>query len=104
MHPDTADTALVFKAPKSGEITCEYSIALASGEGDGVIFYILRNGEKVEIGDARNGGILVTYDTPADGSIILTVAEGDEIAFVINKNIVTSYDSTVAAVIIEYKS
>ncbi len=104
IHPDTADTALVFKTPKSGEITCEYSFAPTSDEGDGVIFYILHNGEKVEIGDARNGGILATCDTPAEGSITLTVAEGDEIAFVINKNIATSYDSTVAAVVIEYKS
>lgn len=104
MHPDNADTALVFKAPKGGEIACEYSFALASDEGDGVIFYILHNGEKVEIGDARNGGILATCDTPAEGSITLTVAEGDEIAFVINKNNSTAFDSTVASVVIEYKS
>ena len=104
MHPDNADTALVFIAPKGGEITCEYSFALASDEGDGVIFYILHNGEKVEIGDARNGGILATCDTPAEGSITLTVAEGDEIAFVINKNNSTAFDSTVASVIIEYES
>ncbi|MBQ9779522.1 MAG: beta-galactosidase [Clostridia bacterium] len=102
MHPDAADTALIFKAPKEGEITCEFSLALASGDGDGVIFYIQHNGEKVKIGDARNDGILVTYDAPADGTVTLTIAEGDEIAFVINKNSTTSYDSTAASVIIEY--
>lgn len=103
MHPDNADTALAFKAPAGGEITCEFSLSMASGEGDGVIFYILHNGEEVKIGDARNNGILVTYDTPADGSLTLTVAEGDEIAFVINKNKTTAYDSTGISVIVEYK-
>ncbi len=103
MHPDSADTALVFKVPKAGEITCEFSLSLASGEGDGVIFYILHNGEEVKIGDARNDGILVTYAEPADGEVTLTVAEGDEIAFVINKNSGTSYDSTAVSVIVEYK-
>lgn len=102
IHPDAADTALMFTAPKSGEITCEYSFSLASGEGDGVIFYILHNGDEVKIGDARNDGLSVTYDAPADGEVTLTVAEGDEIAFVINKNSTTSYDSTAASVIIEY--
>ena len=103
MHPDNADTALAFKAPAGGEITCEFSLSMASGEGDGVIFYILHNGEEVKIGDARNNGILVTYDQPTDGSLTLTVAEGDEIAFVINKNKTTAYDSTGISVIVEYK-
>ncbi|MBE6558063.1 MAG: hypothetical protein E7661_03510 [Ruminococcaceae bacterium] len=103
MHPDNADTALVFKAPTGGEITCEFSLSMASGEGDGVNFYILHNGEEIKIGDARNDGILITYDAPADGTITLTVAEGDEIAFVINKNKTTAYDSTGISVIVEYK-
>ncbi len=103
MHPDAADTALVFTAPKTGEITCEFSLSLASGEGDGVIFYILHNGEEVKIGNARNDGILVTYAEPIDGEVTLTVAEGDEIAFVINKNSSTAYDSTAVSVMIEYK-
>ena len=103
MHPDNADTALIFKAPESGELACDFSLSLASGEGDGVIFYILHNGEEVKIGDARNDGILVTYDQPTDGSLTLIVAEGDEIAFVINKNKTTAYDSTGISVIVEYK-
>lgn len=104
IHPDAADTALLFTAPKSGEITCEYSFSLASGEGDGVILYILHNGDEVKIGESRNGGILVTHGALADGEVTLTVAEGDEIAFVINKNSTTSYDSTAASVIIEYNA
>lgn len=103
MHPDNADTALIFKAPTSGEITCEFGLSLASGEGDGIIFYILHNGEKVKIGDARNDGILVTYAEPADGKTTLTVAEGDEIAFIINKNSSTAYDSTAVSIMIEYE-
>ncbi len=102
MHPDTEDAALVFKAPKDGEIVCSYSFASASDQGDGVILYIQHNGEEVSIGDARNGGILITAATPVDGSVTLTVSEGDEIAFIINKNKTTSYDATSAAVSVEY--
>ncbi|MBQ3507288.1 MAG: beta-galactosidase [Clostridia bacterium] len=103
MHPDAEDAALVFKAPQDGEVVCTYSLAVASEQSDGVIFYILHNGEEVTIGEERNGGILVTAATPADGEITLTVAEGDEIAFIINKNKFNSYDATAAAVSVEYK-
>lgn len=103
MHPDTTDAALVFKAPKAGTITCLYSFSSASDQGDGVILYITHNGEAVEIGSEKNGGLLITYGSPADGEITLTVAEGDEIAFIINKNKVNSYDATSVAVSVEYK-
>ena len=103
MHPDSVDAALVFKAPKAGEITCTYSFASASYQGDGVILSIKHNGETVEIGNEKNGGLLITYGSPADGEITLTVAEGDEIAFIINKNKVNAYDATSVAVSVEYK-
>lgn len=103
MHPDTTDAALVFKAPKAGEITCLYSFASASDQGDGVILYIQHNGEKVEIGEAKNGGILITHGSPADGEITLTVAEGDEIAFVINRNGSNSFDATDTSVTVSYQ-
>ena len=103
MHPDTTDAALVFKAPKAGEITCTYGFVSASDQGDGVILYIKHNGEKVEIGDEKNGGLLVTYGSPADGEITLTVAEGDEIAFIINRNGTNAFDATDTSVSISYK-
>lgn len=103
MHPDAADTALVFTAPENGTVTCSYSLGLASAEGDGVIFYILHNGETVEIGEEKNGGALVTQAQPADGELVLTVAAGDEIAFLINKNGTTSYDSTAVSFTVEYQ-
>ena len=103
MHPDAEDAALVFKAPKAGEITCTYSFAVVSEQSDGVLLYIRHNGEEVTIGDARNGGILIKNGSPADGEITLVVAEGDEIAFIINKNATNSYDATNTAVSVEYK-
>ena len=103
MHPDAVDVALVFKAPKEGEVVCSYGFSVISDQSDGVILYIQHNGEKLEIGDAKNGGILVTHGNPADGEITLKVAAGDEIAFIINKNATTSYDATSAAVSISYK-
>jgi hypothetical protein len=103
MHPDAVDAALVFKAPKAGEITCTYSFAVVSEQSDGVILYIRHNGETLEIGDAKNGGLLITHGAPADGEITLTVAEGDEIAFVINRNGTNSFDATDTAVSVLYK-
>ena len=103
MHPDTLDAALVFKAPRAGEITCLYSFASASDQGDGVILYMERNGQKVEIGSEKNGGVLVTYGTPADGELTLTVAEGDEIAFIINRNKSNSFDATDTSVTVAYQ-
>ena len=102
MHPDTVDAALVFKAPKAGEITCLYSFASASDQGDGVVLYIQHNGKKIEIGDVKNGGLLITYDSPADGELTLTVAEGDEIAFIINRNNSTAFDATDTSVSVAY--
>ncbi len=103
MHPDATDAALVFKASKAGEVVCSYSFAVASEQSDGVILYIRHNGNEVAIGEERDGGLLITPSSPADGEITLTVAEGDEIAFIINKNKVNSYDATSAAVSVEYK-
>ena len=103
MHPDTADAALVFKAPKAGEITCLYSFTSASDQGDGVILSIKHNGQKIEIGNEKNGGLLVTYGSPADGEITLTVAEGDEIAFIINRNGTNAFDATDTAVTVVYQ-
>ena len=101
MHPDTADTALVFTAPKDGQITCTYHLSVSSPDGDGVIFYMMKNDESVAIGDARNGGILVTYDALGEGAVTLTVKAGDKIAFIINKNQSMSYDSTAVSLTVE---
>lgn len=103
MHPDTTDAALVFKVPKAGEITCLYSFASASDQGDGVILSIKHNGKTVEIGSEKNGGLLITYGSPADGEITLTVAEGDEIAFIINRNGSNSFDATDTSVTVSYQ-
>lgn len=103
MHPDTSDVALVFKAPKAGTVTCLYSFAAASDQGDGVILYIKHNGQKIEIGNEKNGGLLITYGSPADGEITLTVAEGDEIAFIINRNGSNAFDATDTSVTVAYR-
>ena len=103
MHPDTVDAALVFKAPKAGTVTCHYSFASASDQGDGVILYIKHNGERIEVGNEKNGGLLITYGSPADGEITLTVAEGDEIAFIINRNGSNAFDATDTSVTVAYQ-
>ena len=102
MHPDGVDAALVFKAPKAGSITCSFGFSVVSDQSDGVILLVKHNGEYVEIGSARNGGILIAGGSSADGAFTLTVAEGDEIAFLINQNNGNSYDATSPSVSITY--
>ncbi len=102
MHPDSVDAAPVFKAPKAGTVTCLYSFASASDQGDGVILYVEHNGKTIEIGSEKNGGLLITYGNPADGELTLTVAEGDEIAFIINRNGSNAFDATDTSVTVVY--
>lgn len=102
MHPDGVDAALVFKAPKAGTVTCSYSFSVVSDQGDGVLLTIQLNGEIVEIGTDRNGGIHIKGGTSADGELILTVAEGDEIAFIINRYGSTTFDATSPSVSVAY--
>ena len=91
------------RPPKAGTVTCLYSFTSASDQGDGVILYIKHNGEKVEIGSEKNGGLLITYGSPADGEITLTVAAGDEIAFIINRNETNAFDATDTTVTVAYQ-
>ena len=102
MHPDGVDAALVFKAPKAGTVTCSFSFSVVSDQSDGVVLIIKHNGEYVELGTAKNGGILIKGGGSADGEITLTVSEGDEIAFLINQNATTTYDATSPSVSIVY--
>ena len=102
MHPDGVDAALVFKAPKAGTVTCSFSFSVVSDQSDGVVLIIKHGGEYVEIGTAKNGGILIKGGGSADGEITLTVAEGDEIAFLINQNATTTFDATSPSVSIVY--
>ena len=102
MHPDGVDAALVFKAPKAGTVTCSFSFSVVSDQSDGVVLIIKHGGEYVEIGTAKNGGILIKGGDSADGEITLTVAEGDEIAFLINQNATTTFDATSPSVSIVY--
>ena len=60
-------------------------------------------GKTVEIGSEKNGGLLITYGSPADGEITLTVAEGDEIAFIINRNGSNAFDATDTSVTLAYQ-
>ena len=102
MHPDGVDAALVFKAPKAGTVTCSFSFSVVSDQSDGVVLIIKHGGEYVEIDTAKNGGILIKGGATADGEITLTVAEGDEIAFLINQNATTTFDATSPSVSIVY--
>lgn len=104
LHPDTEDAALVFKAPREGTLILDYSLVAASAEGDGVIFYMEHNGEKIPLGDEIHGGLLLTADAPLDGQLTLTVAEGDEIALIINKRKNNQFDATTTLVSIRYQS
>ena len=102
MHPDGVDAALVFKAPKAGTVTCSFSFSVVSDQSDGVILMIKRGDEYVELGSARNSGVLIPGGESVDGEITLTVSEGEEIAFLINQNATTTFDATTPSVSITY--
>lgn len=102
LHPDTHDAALVFKATDTGRISVNLYCRAASEFGDGIIFYILYNGSIFEV-SGEEIRALVTDKTPYRLSFTAEVEEGDEIAFIINKNQHNTYDTTALSVYIKYE-
>ena len=102
MHPDSGvESALVFTAPKDGEVVYSYTASLISAQSTGVQFCIMLNGTRVWPEDAKY--IKVGFSSPAAGSLSLTVSAGDEIAFALNPDRETAFDATSVSVDVEYK-
>ncbi len=96
MHPDKRDSALVFVPDQDGEMKVDITCNVPSPLGDGVVFYLLHNGQRIALTKIEPEQ---TYTT----TVALTVKAGDEIAFIINKYNQNTYDSTALSVFIEYK-
>lgn len=95
MHPDILDSAIVFSAPRDGNVTYAFSAAVADINSDGVKISVLKNGE--EIFPPK----LVLEDI-LEAELTVEVQKGDEIAFICNKNKSSSFDSANVTVDIRY--
>jgi hypothetical protein len=102
LHPDAHDSALVFKAPSDGKLNIKLSCFLPSAQSDGVVFYVLKNGRKIPIGNGKYSRIVLSPLDIFDDTLQIEVSEGDEVAFVVNKNNSITSDSTKLILRIEY--
>ena len=102
LHPDTHDSALVFKAPKDGSLNIYLSCFLPSKESDGIVLYVLRNGRRVYLDKQQYSSVTVSPLSYFEDVLSITVSEGDEIAFVVNRNYSNISDSTSVIVKITY--
>lgn len=102
MHPDGYDSALVFEAPRAGKIVYQVSASLTSTESDGVQYAVLKNGQALTEG--TKGYVLIKGGESCTFSLEIDVEQGDRIAFVLNINNTSTYDSTAVSVIVEYVS
>lgn len=97
MHPDALDSAVVFTAPKDGNIAYAFTAAVAdSVNSDGVRMSVLKNGIEIYQQQLLKEEIL-------EAEIAVDVKKGDEIALICNKNKTNSFDSTHVTVDISYK-
>ncbi|MBQ9735745.1 MAG: beta-galactosidase [Clostridia bacterium] len=98
MHPDAADAALIFRAPKAGEVTVSVSLLVADTRSDGVRASLIQattNATLLEPTVIRAGD-QTTF------TVTCTLREGDEIALCIGKNGNANFDSTRVLLDIKY--
>jgi hypothetical protein len=94
MHPDTNDTARVWMAPMSGTIRISGNVKKAGAGGDGVLVKIMKNGTQVW---PASGYQFIAHDDLSGvyHDVSITVAAGDNIYFLLNKNGNNGYDTTI---------
>ena len=78
------------------------SASLTSTESDGVQYAVLKNGQALTEG--TKGYVLIKGGESCAFSLEIDVEQGDRIAFVLNINNTSTYDSTAVSVTIEYVS
>lgn len=101
VHPDAHDAAVVFKAPKDGEITIKICCIPLAEKTDGISFFVLHNNSPLIL---KNGirRATVSWGEALESTITLSVKHGDNIAFVVNRNTNNLYDSTDLSIYITY--
>ncbi|XID94081.1 hypothetical protein ACF3MZ_06040 [Paenibacillaceae bacterium WGS1546] len=103
MHPETNDAVKTWRAPKSGTVQIKGTVAKWDlGGGDGVLVKIMHNGEQLWPGTGWQH-VAATDRLGAQFGVFASVAAGDEIHFVVNKNGTTAYDTTVLDAMVTYK-
>ncbi|MFD2328520.1 FG-GAP-like repeat-containing protein [Cohnella sp. GCM10020058] len=88
-HPDTYDAVRAWTAPYAGTVTVSGTVRLESTGGDGIVAAVKKNGTTVW------GPQTVTTTTGMAHSFTVSVAAGDVLYFIVNKNGTNSYDTTI---------
>lgn len=101
-HPDAHDAALIFKAEKAGTLSILINCLVPTANSDGVILSVKKGSEQLDLGGGKRR-MLISPNVPYDKVLTVTVEEGEEIAFIINKNKNNGYDSTSVSVYIQYQ-
>ena len=101
IHPDKHDSAVVFKAEHGGVIRITVSCYVASEQSDGITLCVKNADGTVELEEGYDK-VVVTADKPYDVILTLEVEAGEEIAFIIGRNIAHTYDTTYLSVYILY--
>lgn len=87
-HPDTNDSVRTWVAPYAGTIRIQGTAKKIDNIGDGVIVSILKNSSGLW------GQTTITNTTGLSHDVTTTVAAGDYIRFIVNKNGTNSNDTT----------
>ncbi len=93
VHPDEAETVIMFKAPVKGNAKLEFAFNVDSENSNGVKFQLVKNKENV-IYPAEGDYYLIEGGSDIEEAVEMAVEEGDEFFFVFNINGNSGYDST----------
>ena len=96
MHPDEVQPALVFRSTESGTASVAFDFAVDSSDSNGVGMTVLKNGERLYPADAER--VVITADEGVSETLRVELAEGDTLAFVLDTNGSSSYDTTAVTV------
>jgi plastocyanin len=93
IHPDCNDSVVTWVAPRAGAVTITGNPRKVYVGGDGVQAKILRN--TTQLWPASGWQLIAGSDTTGvTHSLTITVAAGDNIRFVVNRNVSTASDET----------
>jgi hypothetical protein len=103
-HPDVNASVRTWVAPRAGTVRVTGTVAKAesAGGGDGVRAIVLKNGNQVWPGSGW-ANVGASDVVGASHDITLTVAAGDKIRFLVDRNTTPSFDTTTWDPVIAYQ-
>lgn len=93
VHPDDAETVIMFKAPVKGSAKIEFAFNVDSENSNGVKVQLVKNKEE-KLYPAEGDYYVIDGGSAIDETVELDAEAGDEFYFVFNINGNSGYDST----------